>query len=330
MPLLLRCLALAGLLSTLLLASAFQAPSPLLHRQRQGRRAGVACRMQQQAPGQQDGVSRLELLKRGTLAAQVCPSIIHKRQIIQCAAHGFTHALIDSPMDTPQNKWNQVAAGAFFLGRRPALAVEDDEPPAASASAAGAAAADGAPAKPLRTAYDYEIPYDGERVPLSKFRGKAVVVCNAKSDDPEALNQMPALAYLNGKYFKDGLKIWCFTTEQVRVRGSGLVGHCPPVPSVADLSPKNKGHGHHKATTRHTHKKQKSTPGHVRDGRGPGHPHQVLPAVRLRAVPQRRHLRQDRHRAYHRVYCQCLRCLFVGGGGGVPLAVDRIDAALNE
>lgn len=86
----------------------------------------------------------------------------------------------------------------------------DDEPEAA----APAAATEATPAKPVKTAYDYQVPYDGERVPLSKFRGKAVIVCNPKSDDPEALNQMPALAYLNQKYFKDGLKIWCFTTEQ--------------------------------------------------------------------------------------------------------------------
>lgn len=35
---------------------------------------------------------------------------------------------------------------------------------------------------------------------------------------------MPALAYLNSKYYKDGLKIWCFTTEQVGERGGMLDG----------------------------------------------------------------------------------------------------------
>lgn len=92
----------------------------------------------------------------------------------------------------------------------------DDEPaPAAPAAAGGAEGEAAAPAKSTKTAYDYSVPYNGERVPLSKFKGKAVIVCNPKSDDPEALNQMPALAYLNQKYYKDGLKIWCFTTEQV-------------------------------------------------------------------------------------------------------------------
>jgi hypothetical protein len=118
---------------------------------------------------------------------------------------------------THPNLPNQVAAGAFLLGRKPAQAIEDDVPPSATAAAPaeGADPTTAGPPKPVKTAYDYSVPYNGERVPLSKYKGKAVIVCNPKSDDPEALNQLPALAYLNQKYYKDGLKIWCFTTEQV-------------------------------------------------------------------------------------------------------------------
>lgn len=59
------------------------------------------------------------------------------------------------------------------------------------------------------------MPYRGEDFPLSKFRGKVVLVVNTKTEDPEALNQVPALTYLNQKYYKDQLKIWVFPTEQV-------------------------------------------------------------------------------------------------------------------
>lgn len=109
---------------------------------------------------------------------------------------------------------------AFLLNKQPSFAAEEDTTTTTTPAAADTPAAAtppteaAAPAKSVKTAYDYAIPYNGERVPLEKFRGKAVVVCNAKSDDPEALNQMPALAYLNGKHSKEGLKVWVFTTEQ--------------------------------------------------------------------------------------------------------------------
>lgn len=42
----------------------------------------------------------------------------------------------------------------------------------------------------MKTAYDYSVSYNAEMVPLAKFRGKAVIVCNAKTDDPESINQV--------------------------------------------------------------------------------------------------------------------------------------------
>ncbi|TFJ81255.1 hypothetical protein NSK_007216 [Nannochloropsis salina CCMP1776] len=115
------------------------------------------------------------------------------------------------------------AASSFSLvwltGQREADAGEEGAPDAAvevakeSAQPAPVSPPATAPG-PLKTAYDYAVPYDGVRVPLENFRGKAVVVCNAKTDDPESLAQIPGLTYLTGKYSKKGLKIWVFTTEQ--------------------------------------------------------------------------------------------------------------------
>lgn len=38
------------------------------------------------------------------------------------------------------------------------------------------------------------VPYKGKDLPLTKFMGKATVVVNVKTDDPEAVKQYPALA----------------------------------------------------------------------------------------------------------------------------------------
>jgi len=101
------------------------------------------------------------------------------------------------------------AASSFSLvwltGQREADAGEEGAPDAsvevAKESAQPAPVSPPATAPgPLKTAYDYAVPYDGVRVPLGNFRGKAVVVCNAKTDDPESLAQIPGLTYLTGKY----------------------------------------------------------------------------------------------------------------------------------
>ena len=94
----------------------------------------------------------------------------------------------------------------FNGGRRAFAATTAEEDAAEAASYLPAPAAPAAPAAPevstgvVKTAYDYSVPYDGVRVPLANFKGKAVVVCNAKTDDPESLNQIPGFTYLTGKY----------------------------------------------------------------------------------------------------------------------------------
>lgn len=104
-----------------------------------------------------------------------------------------------------------------LLNGKPARA-EEGEPAAAPAAAPAEGSAEAAPpAPPSKTAYDFRVPFNNEYVDLHKFKGKATVVMNTKSDDPEALNQLPGLTYLNKKYGgADQLKIWVFPTEQVQ------------------------------------------------------------------------------------------------------------------
>lgn len=40
------------------------------------------------------------------------------------------------------------------------------------------------------------VPYKGKDLPLTKFIGKATVVVNVKTDDPEAVKQYPALGWV--------------------------------------------------------------------------------------------------------------------------------------
>jgi len=61
-------------------------------------------------------------------------------------------------------------------------------------------------------------------LPLKRFRAKATVVVNIKTDDPESTRQLPALAYLSNKYAKDGLRVLAFPTEQVLRSVAKFVG----------------------------------------------------------------------------------------------------------
>ena len=58
------------------------------------------------------------------------------------------------------------------------------------------------------------MPYKGKQLPLRKFKARATLVVNIKNDDPEGIRQMPSLAYLNGKYASDGLRVLAFPTDQ--------------------------------------------------------------------------------------------------------------------
>jgi hypothetical protein len=108
-----------------------------------------------------------------------------------------------------------------MLAPRPASADEEAAEAAPSQGAEGGEAPKPLSAKEqllAKRAWDFEVPFNIEKVPLSKFKGKVTLVVNSKSDDPEALNQIPGLTYLTNKYAKEGLRILVFTTEQVRLR----------------------------------------------------------------------------------------------------------------
>ena len=58
------------------------------------------------------------------------------------------------------------------------------------------------------------MPYKGKDLPLKRFRSKATVVVNVKTDDPEGTRQLPSLAYLGKKYQEAGLRVLAFPTDQ--------------------------------------------------------------------------------------------------------------------
>jgi len=61
---------------------------------------------------------------------------------------------------------------------------------------------------------DATLPYKGNELPLKKFRAKATLVVNLKTDDPEGTRQLPPLAYLTTKYASKGLRVLAFPTDQ--------------------------------------------------------------------------------------------------------------------
>jgi len=106
----------------------------------------------------------------------------------------------------------QWAVGLAGLGltAQTAKAAEDSTsaPAAQTVAPAPAVWAKGFPSEVV-------VPYKGSELPLKRFRAKATVVVNIKTDDPESTRQLPALAYLSNKYAKDGLRVLAFPTEQV-------------------------------------------------------------------------------------------------------------------
>lgn len=70
------------------------------------------------------------------------------------------------------------------------------------------------PPPPRPSAFDFDVPFRGEPVEASTFLGKATVVVNVKFDDPETLDQMPALQSMFGRLNKDGLNVLAFPTDQ--------------------------------------------------------------------------------------------------------------------
>lgn len=104
-----------------------------------------------------------------------------------------------------------AAAGAFGVS---AARAEEEATPSAVAEEATPAVPAGPPPFVDDFPADAKVPYKGKDLPLRKFRAKATVVVNVKTDDPEATKQYPALAYLNEKHAGQGLRILAFPTDQ--------------------------------------------------------------------------------------------------------------------
>jgi hypothetical protein len=147
------------------------------------------------------------------------------------SAHGFTNRLAGrrSALTAVAGIRDTEVANDSFLGRRQwtaaavgwaGLGVAAQGAKAAETSAAVAApAAPAAVAAPVVWAAGFPsevvVPYKGSELPLKRFRAKATVVVNIKTDDPESTRQLPALAYLSSKYSKNGLRVLAFPTDQV-------------------------------------------------------------------------------------------------------------------
>lgn len=62
---------------------------------------------------------------------------------------------------------------------------------------------------------DYKLPYNHENIKLKQFLGeKATLIFNMKIDDPQTVNQFPAILEIYKKYKLQGLNVLCFPTEQ--------------------------------------------------------------------------------------------------------------------
>lgn len=103
--------------------------------------------------------------------------------------------------DEPTLTESGVEAGAAEPEFTASLATEPPEPPVP-------------PPKRVISAYDFDVPFRGEPKDIKPFLGKASVVVNVKFDDPETLNQMPALADLLSRYSSSGLHVLAFPTDQ--------------------------------------------------------------------------------------------------------------------
>lgn len=68
------------------------------------------------------------------------------------------------------------------------------------------------PRKP--SAFDFDVPFRGEPVDSKTFLGAANLVVNVKFDDPETLEQLPALSGFVSSYAKKGFHVLAFPTDQ--------------------------------------------------------------------------------------------------------------------
>lgn len=119
----------------------------------------------------------------------------------------------DRALGVSRREWSAAALLPITVGAFGLTAARAEEGIAAAESPP-----DSTPAPPPPLAEDFpadaKVPYKGKDLPLRKFRAKATVVVNVKTDDPEATKQYPALAYLNERHAAQGLRILAFPTEQ--------------------------------------------------------------------------------------------------------------------
>jgi len=113
-------------------------------------------------------------------------------------------------------------AGSGALWQQAALAEDGDAPLEApeviAAEAPGAAPPELPPAAPptppLTSAFDFDVPFRGEPREIKPFLGRASLLVNVKLDDPETLDQLPALNALHSRLAPDGLHVLAFPTDQ--------------------------------------------------------------------------------------------------------------------
>ena len=100
-----------------------------------------------------------------------------------------------------------------------AASADDTEAPTAAAPAAALAEETAAveavpPAPPQPSAFDFDVPFRGEPRDINPFLGRANIIVNVKFDDPQTLDQMPALTSLVSRYASSGLHVLAFPTDQ--------------------------------------------------------------------------------------------------------------------
>ena len=70
------------------------------------------------------------------------------------------------------------------------------------------------PAPPAISAFDFDVPFRGEPREITPVLGRANLLVNVKFDDPETLDQMPAIGDMVSRYSERGLHVLAFPTDQ--------------------------------------------------------------------------------------------------------------------
>jgi len=128
----------------------------------------------------------------------------------------------------PSALWQQLAVAdddalEIALAKLAKLEAAMAEKEAADAAAAAAAAPPevvpppappAVSAPPMVSAFNFDVPFRGEPREIKPFLGKASLIVNVKYDDPETLEQMPAIGDMIERYGRKGLHVLAFPTDQ--------------------------------------------------------------------------------------------------------------------